>query len=183
VANIKEIDPLWVIIIISLISLFVAYITFGILQSTGVAKDERIQLGGAAAGFVAVFALINYAYNLQMDKKRKTEKEIRIEEIRIKEQNDTESMYRINFLFPDGYEANFMQESVNGKYKILENGKLIGSGDVSLRLEHEWIWKPPKIRIKQDYSIELELEDDNHKKWKTKIFPVITSKPIEMPKK
>lgn len=164
----KEIDPLWVIIIFSLISLFVAYITFGILQSTGVVKDERIQLGGAAAGFYAVFILFHLLYSSQMEKKTTRETE--------------DSIFQINFVFPDGYDANFMQESVNGKYTILEHGKQIGSGDVSLQPEYDWVWRP-QIKIKPDYLIALELEDDNHRKWKTKIIPIITTKPIEMPKK
>jgi len=79
--SIKEIDPLWAIIIISSISLLVAYITFGMLQSTGAFNNEKIQLGGAAAGFFAVFLLIHKSYSSQLDKSRadgvkKLEKEL-----------------------------------------------------------------------------------------------------------
>lgn len=69
----KEIDPLFAIIAIAFVSLIVAYITFGILGSTGAFTDEKFQLGGAVAGFFAVFWLIFRSYRKQMDKSNKVE--------------------------------------------------------------------------------------------------------------
>jgi hypothetical protein len=66
-------DPLVAYTIIFFLCLFGAYITFGILSSTGFVKDERIQLGGAAAGFFAFFTLVSWRYSSEMKKVREAE--------------------------------------------------------------------------------------------------------------
>jgi len=66
-------EPLVAYTIIFFICLFGAYITFGILSSTGFVKDERIQLGGAAAGFFAFFTLVSWRYSSEMKKVRESE--------------------------------------------------------------------------------------------------------------
>jgi len=72
----RDIHPLWAYIAISLLSLLVAYITFGILDSTGFIDDERIQLGGAAAGFIVIFMVVSRRYSSEMEKIRRERREM-----------------------------------------------------------------------------------------------------------
>lgn len=52
------------------VSLFAAWILFGFLESSGLFKNEIFQLGGAAAGFAAVFWLFRKFYIDQQKAKK-----------------------------------------------------------------------------------------------------------------
>ena len=66
----KEIHPLYTSVIIFVVSLMGAFVTFGILESSGVVQDEKIQLGGSVAGFIAIFVVFSKFYGSQLDKIR-----------------------------------------------------------------------------------------------------------------
>lgn len=69
----KDINPLWAYTIIFLVSLFGAYITFGLLQSTGTIEDDNIKLGGSIAGFLFIFVVFARLYSSDLNKLRAIE--------------------------------------------------------------------------------------------------------------
>jgi len=151
----KEIHPLYAGATIFLISLLAAYITFGLLQSTGAVKDEKIQLGGAAAGFIIIFVVFSRFYSSQMDKLLQTD---------------------IQFnLFPAEQALNvkFDWEKI-GIYKIInKDEEIIKKGDIRLEIQPGGlVWKPP-AKIAPDYTIIMDLVEKDGKKWIVRETPLL----------
>lgn len=172
--SIKEVGPLWAIIIISIISLLVAYITFGILQSTGTYNNGIIQLGGATVGYLVVFISIYKAYSSQMDKARKG----RLGELEEKLERETKCPSDILFSLVFGEDVKFDDLKENGHYWIKEgmeekDDKLLlefADPDPFLNWPGAWIWRPP-VRISSKSTIKLELKEDNGRIWHVKKTP------------
>ena len=130
-------------ITIFLVSLIGAYVTFGLLESTGAIKDEKIQLGGAVAGFVILFYMLSNFYKTQ-----------NVEDL------------QFVFEFPEEYIPNF-DEKINGKWELLQDGKHIDDGNIVLEriLHGGYAWTSPvKIEPKQSIFMEL-VEDNNGTRW------------------
>gem|GEM_PF-6271176 len=169
--SIKEIDPLWAIIIISSISLFVAYITFGMLKSTGAINNETIQLGGAAAGFFAVFILINRSYSSHLDKSRadgvkKLEKELE------EEKKKKTKPLTVNLKFDVPVEE---VKDIQFKDCILEifdeNDQIIDSRkNISLTEGGEGAWNIQLRDIEGDFSAHMKIIDNKDRVWEVNKF-------------
>jgi hypothetical protein len=151
----REIHPLFAGTTIFLISLFAAFITFGLLKSTGAITDEKIQLGGAAAGFIIIFVVFSRFYSSQMDKLFQTD---------------------IQFnLFPAEQALNVKFDwEKSGTYKIInKNEETIKKGDVRLEIQPGGlVWKPP-ARIAADYMIIINLVEKDGKKWIVRETPLL----------
>ena len=130
-------------ITIFIVSLIGAYVTFGLLESSGAIKDEKIQLGGAAAGFVVLFYMLSSFYKTQ-----------NVEDL------------QFVFEFPEEHIPNF-NEKINGKWELLYDGKRVDGGDILLEkiLLGGYAWTPP-VKIEPKHSIFMELvEDNNGTRW------------------
>lgn len=167
--SIKEIDPLWAIIIISSISLLVAYITFGMLQSTGAFKDEKIQLGGAAAGFFAVFILIQKSYSSQLDKSRAdVEKKLEKE---LEEEKKKRKPLTVLLKFDPPIE-----EVRDIKFKdcilevIDEKSKIISRDNISLTEGGEGAWYFQVRDIEEEWRARLKFFDNKDREWEVNPF-------------
>ena len=55
-------NPLLVVVVITILSVFVAYVCFYILKSSAQVENEQISLGGAIAGFFVCFGLARNFY-------------------------------------------------------------------------------------------------------------------------
>ena len=87
----------------------------------------------------------------------------------------SQTEFWFNLEFPDS-SVNF-SEKKNGTYEIISNKETIDSGDVLLVFEQGgWIWKLP-VKITPDYTIIMNLVDDNKKVWTVKDRPTITVNP------
>lgn len=146
----RDIHPLLAYTIIFLVSLFGAYIAFGILESTGTVKDERVQLGGAVAGFFIIFIAFSKIYGSEMDKIRKYE---------------VGMVFNLSFPDKDAPSVNFENEK-NGTYEIICDDQTIKKDDLKLTFNQPsgYIWKPP-IQINPDSTIQLNLVEDDGKEW------------------
>ena len=61
--TVKQENPLLALSVLVVLSLVVAYILFGVLQSTGLVKNDYAEFGGAAAGFLATLYLLHKWYS------------------------------------------------------------------------------------------------------------------------
>ena len=83
----RDIYPLACMTVIVLLSLFVAYVLFGILSSTGIIKNDYVEFGGAAAGFFATLYLLRRWYKEMGASERKIE-ELQEENRELQEENE-----------------------------------------------------------------------------------------------
>ena len=164
-------EPLVAYTIIFFICLLGAYITFGILSSTGFVKDERMQLGGAAAGFFAFFILVSWLYSSEMKKVREAEasREERDLEGRtlkprlaviFKENSDTRDNVRLNLS-----KCCYRLTRYEGA-KMIEDKRDIPIEPILNRGVGGYYIRLP-IEIQKDMRIDFTLtqEDEDSKKW------------------
>jgi len=134
--------PLLSSIVIFFVSLIGAYVTFGLLESTGAIKDEKIQLGGTIVGFVVIFYMLSSFYKTQ-----------------------NVSDLHFTFKFPDEYIPKF-NEKINGKWEILNNGESVDGGNISVVPNggNGWVWRPP-VKVEPNSTFYLRLVEDDGKIW------------------
>lgn len=144
-----EINPLLAYTCIFLVSLAGAYVTFGILESTATIKNEAVQLGGAAAGFIVIFSIFSKKYSAEMEKIR----------------SQTNFLFSLVFPEEEILSINFNNKE-NGTYEIISKDQINKSGPLMLEFKPPggWIWKPP-VKIQPDSTIVLDLVEDDGDKW------------------
>lgn len=140
--------------------MIVAYVTFGILQSTGTIKDEKIQLTGAAAGFIVIFLVSSNFYKSQMEKIIGFSVGLAFEGKSTKDMNFEKSEENGNWWVYSDDPANT---------KPVDEGKL----RLSFAPPGTWIWKLPSS-FKQDHSIKMKIIDDDNQTWSVNERPYIT---------
>jgi len=167
---IREIHPLWVGLIIFLVSLFGAWITFGLLESTGTVEDERIKLGGAVAGFIVILLLFFRSYHQLMEESLKFKL--------VEESSKLDIGFKL--MFPEEDESNVkFTKDVHGSYVIKNGNMKIYKGKLVLEFKDfgGYSWKPP-VKIAPNWQITLTLKDDDGKKWKVIERPVQGTIPL-----
>lgn len=159
----REIHPLLAYTIIFLISLFGAYISFDILNSTATVEYKPIQLGGAVAGFFVIFIAFSKTYSSEMEKIR----------------SQADFLFSLVFPEEDVLSVNFNKKE-NGTYEIRYRDQVIKKDTLMLEFKPPggWIWNPP-VKIPPDSTIVLELVEDDGKNWivKETIQPTIPLHP------
>ena len=164
-------EPLVAYTIIFFICLLGAYITFGILSSTGFVKDERMQLGGAAAGFFAFFTLVSWRYSSEMKKVREAEASREERDLEgktltprlaviFKKNSDTRDNVRLNLS-----KCCYRLTRYEGA-KMIEDKRDIPIEPISNRGVGGYYIRLP-IEIQKDMRINFTLtqEDEGGKKW------------------
>lgn len=171
----KSPPPLFAIFVIVILSLFVAAVLFGILNSSGIVKNSYVEFGGAAAGFFVTSILINKWYNnllkIEINEKLLDENKKLKEEIE-KKTSFSEGM-QISMDFDEIQEIDVNLDIEHCCLKIRDkDGKLKPGLTPNLKWDKKGGggFQLPKI-VAFEETVFLELvEVNNKRKWKTLPF-------------
>ena len=155
-----------------------AFVTFGILESSGVVQDERIQLSGSVAGFFAIFFVFSNFYKTQMkivrdEKVRKLAEELDKEKEREKKPLHIVLKFNQDDLNIDEVVHNLKFEKCTLKiyddtFEEKESSNII----LALGGEQAWTFKLPNPN--PNTIARLEIVDNKKRKWEVNPFSLYT---------
>lgn len=170
----KDIHPLYTSVIIFIFSLMGAFVTFGILESSGVVQDERIQLGGSVAGFIAIFFAFSRFYNSQMEKVRDEKLRKLAEELKKEKEMGKKSLHIVLKFNQDDLNIGEVVHNLkfekctlkiyDDKFEEKESSNII----LALGGEQAWTFKLPNLN--PDSIASLEIVDNKKRKWEVNPF-------------
>lgn len=171
----KSTSPLFVIFVIVILSLFVAAVLFGILNSSGIVKNSYAEFGGAAAGFFVTLILlkkwINNLLKIDINEQLLDENEKLKDEI-AKTTTFSEGMQiSLDFEHIQAIDVDLDIEHCCLKIRD-KDGKLKPGLTPNLvwNTKSGWSFQLPKI-VAFEETVFLELvEVNNKRKWKTPPF-------------
>lgn len=174
VYRMKEIHPLYISVIIFIVCLMGAFVTFGILESSGVVQDERIQLGGSVAGFLVIFIALSNFYKSQMEKVR-DEKVRKLTEELEKEKKPLTILLEFNpdDLNEDEVVRNLKFEKCTLNISENEFDEKKESSNIILTKggDEAWTFKLPNFTPDSIAGLEIvDIVDDEERKWEVAPF-------------